>query len=57
VPDSNEAHSSLQNCGLWTLLIPEFGGGFWMLGKFVGPCVPVVWGVLTCPDDGGMRFL
>jgi len=62
VPDNNEAHSALQNCGLWTLLhdtllLPEFGVGFWMLGKFVDPCVTVMWDVMSYPDDGGMRFL
>jgi len=62
VPDNIEAHNSLQNCGLWTLLrdtllVPEFGGVFWMLGKFVDPCVTVMWDVMTYLDDGDMRFL
>jgi hypothetical protein len=62
VPDNNEAHSSLQNCGLWTLLhdtllVPEFGGGFLMFGEFVDPFLTVMWDVMTYPDDGDMRFL
>jgi len=62
VPDNNEVHRSLQDCGFWNLLrvillVPEFGGDFWMLGKFVDPCVTVMWDVMIYPDDGGMRFL
>jgi hypothetical protein len=62
MPDNSEAYSSLQNCGLWTLLrdtllVPEFGGGFRMLEKFVDPCVTVMWDMMTYPDDGDMRFL
>jgi hypothetical protein len=62
VPGNIEVHRSPQNCGLWnllhvTLLVPEFGSGFWMLGKFVAPFVTVMWDVMTYPDDGCMRYL